>query len=254
MRFGGITAIEDVSFTVEPGTVHALIGPNGAGKSTTLNVLTGVYAPTAGTVRYGDTQLTGLRPHRIARLQISRTFQNIALSPTSTVQDNLLLGRHRLSKAGFVSTGLGLPARAASRPSRSRRSARSPRCSTSSSHLDRPVAGLQLRRPQARRAGARAVRGAGGAAARRARRGHERRRDRADGADDPRRPLGARHLDRARRARHGLRDGPRRPGDGARLRPLHRRRDARRGAQRPEGRRGLLGAAKPEPTRRTPRR
>jgi ABC-type branched-subunit amino acid transport system ATPase component len=109
VRFGGITALEDVSFKVEPGTVHAVIGPNGAGKSTSLNVLTGVYAPSAGTVRYGATQLTGLRPHRIAELGISRTFQNIALSPTATVADNLLLGRHRLTRAGFLAGGLGLP-------------------------------------------------------------------------------------------------------------------------------------------------
>ena len=84
-------------------------GGTGAGKSTTLNVLTGVYAPTSGSVRYGGTPLTGLRPHRIAALGISRTFQNIALSPTATVQDNLLVGRHRLTKASFVSAGLGLP-------------------------------------------------------------------------------------------------------------------------------------------------
>ena len=109
VRFGGISALSDVSFTVEPGSVHAVIGPNGAGKSTSLNVLTGVYAPTSGTVTYGGRELTGLRPHQIARLGISRTFQNIALSPTATVADNLLLGRHRLTSANFVSGGLGLP-------------------------------------------------------------------------------------------------------------------------------------------------
>jgi branched-chain amino acid transport system ATP-binding protein len=109
VRFGGISALEDVSFDVAPGTVHAVIGPNGAGKSTCLNVLTGVYEPTEGRVVYGDTELTGQRPHEIARLGISRTFQNIALSPTSTVEDNLLLGRHRLSSAGFVGAGLSLP-------------------------------------------------------------------------------------------------------------------------------------------------
>jgi branched-chain amino acid transport system ATP-binding protein len=109
VRFGGISALSDVSFTVEPGTVHALIGPNGAGKSTTLNVLTGVYEATSGSVRYGERELTGMRPHDIAQLGVSRTFQNLALSPTSTVQDNLLLGRHRLSGAGFVSAGLALP-------------------------------------------------------------------------------------------------------------------------------------------------
>jgi len=142
VRFGGITAIEDVSFTVEPGTVHALIGPNGAGKSTTLNVLTGVYAPTAGTVRYGDTELTGLRPHRIAKLQISRTFQNIALSPTSTVQDNLLLGRHRLSKAGFVATGLGLPSARREQAEQIAKVREIAALLDLERHLDRPVAGL----------------------------------------------------------------------------------------------------------------
>ncbi|MEA2422807.1 MAG: branched-chain amino acid transport system ATP-binding protein [Thermoleophilaceae bacterium] len=110
IRFGGITALEDVSFEVEPRSVHAVIGPNGAGKSTCLNLLTGVYVPTAGRVQYGDEDLTALRPHRIARLGISRTFQNIALSPTATVADNLLLGRHRLARAGFLTAGLRLPA------------------------------------------------------------------------------------------------------------------------------------------------
>jgi branched-chain amino acid transport system ATP-binding protein len=109
VRFGGICALDSVSFKVEPRSVHALIGPNGAGKSTCLNLLTGVYAPSAGKVLYGDEDLTALRPHRIARLGISRTFQNIALSPTATVADNLLLGRHRLTKAGFLSAGLRLP-------------------------------------------------------------------------------------------------------------------------------------------------
>jgi len=109
VQFGGITALSKVSFCVRPGVVHAIIGPNGAGKSTCLNVLTGVYEPSAGSVRYGDRELIGLRPHRIAGLGISRTFQNIALSPAATVEENLLLGRHRLTKAGFVRSGLGLP-------------------------------------------------------------------------------------------------------------------------------------------------
>ena len=142
VRFGGITAIDDVSFTVAPGTIHALIGPNGAGKSTTLNVLTGVYEPTSGSVRYGDRSLTGLRPHRIAGLGISRTFQNLALSPTATVQDNLLVGRHRLTKAGFVSTALGLPS---ARRERSEQAARVREVAALvglEPHLERRVAGF----------------------------------------------------------------------------------------------------------------
>jgi ABC-type branched-subunit amino acid transport system ATPase component len=109
VRFGGVTALSNVSFAVAPGTVHALIGPNGAGKSTCLNVLTGVYPTTAGTARYGGVDLTRLRPHRVAQLGISRTFQNLALSGTATVADNLLLGRHRHTRAGFITAGLRTP-------------------------------------------------------------------------------------------------------------------------------------------------
>ena len=109
VRFGGISALAEVSFTVEPGSMHALIGPNGAGKSTCLNVLTGVYPATSGSVRYGGTELTRSKPHKIAALGVSRTFQNIALSPTATVLDNLLVARHRHMRAGFISDGLRLP-------------------------------------------------------------------------------------------------------------------------------------------------
>jgi branched-chain amino acid transport system ATP-binding protein len=110
VRFGGVAALSEVSLTVTPGSVHALIGPNGAGKSTCLNVLTGVYRSSAGSARYGGVELTRLRPHRIARLGISRTFQNLALSAGATVAQNLLLGRHRHTRAGLVTAGLRTPA------------------------------------------------------------------------------------------------------------------------------------------------
>jgi branched-chain amino acid transport system ATP-binding protein len=109
VRFAGLTALDGVSFTVEPGSVHAVIGPNGAGKSTTFNVLSGVYKATEGRVRFGDDELTGLPPHRIAALGVARTFQNLALPPGATVADSLLLGRHRLTRTGFVAAGLRLP-------------------------------------------------------------------------------------------------------------------------------------------------
>jgi branched-chain amino acid transport system ATP-binding protein len=109
VRFGAVRALSDVSFRVEPGDVHAIIGPNGAGKSTMFNVLSGVYKVSSGRVRYGDALLTSLRPHQIARLGIARAFQNIALSGAQTVTENLLLGRHSLTKAGFLSSGLRLP-------------------------------------------------------------------------------------------------------------------------------------------------
>ncbi|WP_084960302.1 ABC transporter ATP-binding protein [Thermoactinospora rubra] len=109
VRFAGLTALDQVSFTVEPGTVHAVIGPNGAGKSTCFNVLSGVYKATSGSVRFGEAELTALRPHEVAALGVARTFQNIALSPHLPVQANLMLGRHRLTRSGFLSAGLRLP-------------------------------------------------------------------------------------------------------------------------------------------------
>ncbi|MFF2379206.1 ABC transporter ATP-binding protein [Streptomyces sp. NPDC058108] len=109
VRFAGLTALDAVSLTVRPGTVHALIGPNGAGKSTCFNVLSGVYRPSSGSVRFGGHELTGLPPHRIAALGVARIFQNLALPPHVTVEDSLLLGRHRLTRAGFLAAGLRLP-------------------------------------------------------------------------------------------------------------------------------------------------
>ncbi|MEW2353278.1 ABC transporter ATP-binding protein [Spirillospora sp. NPDC029432] len=110
VRFAGLTALDSVDFTVAPGSLHALIGPNGAGKSTCFNVLSGVYRATTGSVRLGDAELTALSPHKIAALGVARTFQNIALSPRLSTADNLMLGRHRLTRTGFVSAGLRLPA------------------------------------------------------------------------------------------------------------------------------------------------
>ncbi|MEU8852255.1 ABC transporter ATP-binding protein [Streptomyces sp. NPDC048564] len=108
VRFSGLVALDELSFTVSPGTIHALIGPNGAGKSTCFNVISGVYRATAGAVRYADKDLTRLAPHRIARLGVARTFQNIVLT-NGTVADNLMLGRHRLTRAGFTASALRLP-------------------------------------------------------------------------------------------------------------------------------------------------
>ncbi|HEV7978188.1 ABC transporter ATP-binding protein [Amycolatopsis sp.] len=109
LRFGGIRALDDVSFTVRPGSLHALIGPNGAGKSSCFNVICGVYKAASGSVRLGDVELSGRAPHKLAGTGVGRAFQNAALSPGSTVLDNVMLGRHSLTKGGFLSCGLRLP-------------------------------------------------------------------------------------------------------------------------------------------------
>ncbi len=108
VRFAGLTALDAVSFTVVPGSIHALIGPNGAGKSTCFNVLSGLCRPASGTVQLGGTELTRMPVHRIATLGVARTFQNI-VTTAGTVADNLMLGRHTLSRSGFAATALRLP-------------------------------------------------------------------------------------------------------------------------------------------------
>jgi branched-chain amino acid transport system ATP-binding protein len=100
LSFAGVTAIDGVSFAVHPGELFAIIGPNGAGKTSIFNVLSGVYRPQAGRVRFHDTDLIGKRPHVIARLGIARTFQNIELFANLTVVDNLMLGRHNHNTYG----------------------------------------------------------------------------------------------------------------------------------------------------------
>ena len=93
-RFGGLVAVNDVSFGVEPQQIFSLIGPNGAGKTTLFNVLTGVYRPDGGQVLYRDRKLSGLPPERIAARGIGRTFQNIRLFGAMTVYENVLIGQH----------------------------------------------------------------------------------------------------------------------------------------------------------------
>lgn len=100
IRFGGLTAVEKVSFEVKEGTVVALIGPNGAGKSTVFNVITGIYPPTEGRVLFKGSGITGLKPYTITERGIARTFQNIRLFKNLSVLDNVKIGRHSRSRAG----------------------------------------------------------------------------------------------------------------------------------------------------------
>jgi branched-chain amino acid transport system ATP-binding protein len=93
-RFGGIVALYDVSLSVDENRIAGLIGPNGAGKTTLFNVVTRVYRPSSGRVRFDGRDLLRVRPYRVARLGIARTFQNVALFPTLTVLENVLVGAH----------------------------------------------------------------------------------------------------------------------------------------------------------------
>jgi branched-chain amino acid transport system ATP-binding protein len=106
LRFGGITALNGVSFDVQRGELFAIIGPNGAGKSSIFNCLNGVYRPQQGSIRFDGQEIIGRRPVALARLGIARTFQNLGLFSTLTVLDNLMLGRHHLMHTGFLAGAL----------------------------------------------------------------------------------------------------------------------------------------------------
>lgn len=101
IKFGGLTAVDQLDLQVEEGKVRALIGPNGAGKSTVFNVITGIYTPTGGTVTFKGKNITGLQPYSITSLGIARTFQNIRLFKNLSVLDNVKVGRHCRAGAGI---------------------------------------------------------------------------------------------------------------------------------------------------------
>ncbi len=103
IRFGGLTALEDINFSVKGGEIYTIIGPNGAGKTTLFNVISGIYTPNSGTVVFRDNDITGVRPWKIASLGIARTFQNIELFSRMTAMENIMLGRHLLMKTGLLS-------------------------------------------------------------------------------------------------------------------------------------------------------
>jgi len=103
VRFGGVVAVDNVSFDVLPGEVFTLIGPNGAGKTTVFNLISRIYTPTAGQITYLGANLTAHPPHDIAALGIARTFQNIELFEHASVLHNLLIGGHTHRKTGFWS-------------------------------------------------------------------------------------------------------------------------------------------------------
>jgi branched-chain amino acid transport system ATP-binding protein len=112
LAFGGVKALQDVSFDVAEHEIRAIIGPNGAGKSSMLNVLNGVYHPQSGKIRFAEQTFKDMSPRRAAELGIARTFQNIALFRGMTVLDNIMAGRNLKMRAGFLAQALWLgPAR-----------------------------------------------------------------------------------------------------------------------------------------------
>ncbi len=107
--FGGMVAVDDVTFTVPQGRIKAVIGPNGAGKTTLFNIISGLLATETGQVLFKDRRIDGLRPYQIARAAISRTFQNPSLFLQMNVLENVMVGQHCRSRCDFVSSCLRLP-------------------------------------------------------------------------------------------------------------------------------------------------
>ena len=101
IRFGGVKAVENVSFSVKPGEIVSIIGPNGAGKTTLFNMISGVYTPGSGKVRLAGEDVTGMASHHLARRGLSRTFQNLQIFQSMSVLDNVMSGFH-LTEKGFV--------------------------------------------------------------------------------------------------------------------------------------------------------
>jgi branched-chain amino acid transport system ATP-binding protein len=108
-RFGGLQAVKDVSFVVQQGSIKAVIGPNGAGKTTLFNLVSGFLAPDAGTIVYRDMPIHGRHPFEIAGLGLSRTFQHIRLFSHMTALENIMVGCHVRTRAGFIAGMLNLP-------------------------------------------------------------------------------------------------------------------------------------------------
>src|SRR5215468_12134284 len=102
IRFGGIVALDQVSFAVDEGQIVGLIGPNGAGKTTLFNCLSRLYTPDAGEIAFDGRSLLSLAPHQIAGLGIGRTFQNLALFPTLTVLQNVMVGVHSRTSSDYL--------------------------------------------------------------------------------------------------------------------------------------------------------
>ncbi|AND40921.1 MULTISPECIES: ABC transporter ATP-binding protein [Cytobacillus] len=105
LRFGGVVALDNVSYEVQEGEIFSLIGPNGAGKTSMLNCISGLYKPSSGSIHFKGEDITRYKPHKRASMGIARAFQNIELFPHLSVLDNLMLGRHVRMKTGLLAGG-----------------------------------------------------------------------------------------------------------------------------------------------------
>ncbi|MBI5360701.1 MAG: ABC transporter ATP-binding protein [Planctomycetes bacterium] len=108
-HFGGLKAVEDFSFCLERGMIYSIIGPNGAGKTTLFNCFTGLYPSTSGKIKFKDDDITGLKPHRITRLGIGRTFQNIRLFAEMTALENVMVGMFSRTHSGVIGSIIRMP-------------------------------------------------------------------------------------------------------------------------------------------------
>ena len=243
VKFGGLTALDSVTFDIRRGEILGMIGPNGAGKTTCFNAITGVYRPTSGQVIFDGAPLGRIKRHQITRKGIARTFQNIRLFGEMTALENVMVGtdarhhtsvpgalvrtpRHRREEKSAIERSAALlhfvgiahrgEEKARNLPYGDQRRLEIARALATEPKLlclDEPAAGFNPER--------------------------EGRVDRADPEDPRRRLHGAAH-----RTRHAIGDGRDRPNRGAGVRPQDRRRPARRDPRRPEGHRRLPGSAR----------
>ena len=142
VRFGGVVALDRVSFAVEAGQVVGLIGPNGAGKTTLFNVVTRVYRPSGGTVLVDGRSVLSIRPHHVVRHGLARTFQNVALFRSMTVLDNVLVGDHTRTRSGWLQASVPLPGAVAAESASRKRALEMIDFVGLGAHAQHPVAAL----------------------------------------------------------------------------------------------------------------
>src|SRR5207302_8705653 len=144
VRFGGVIALDGVSFSVEAGQVVAVIGPNGAGKTTLFNIVTRVYRPVSGSVHLDGQSVLGISPHQVIKRGLARTFQNVALFRSMTVLENVLVGNHSQTNSGWLQASVPLPGAVAAESASRKRALEMIDFVGLGAHAQRPVAALHF--------------------------------------------------------------------------------------------------------------